>query len=60
VRTRIFHPRNDEWAAHFEIGAASEIVGRTAVGRATLDLLQINRPIAMAIRSEERLRSRWP
>jgi len=58
--TRIFHPRSDEWGAHFEIGATSEIIGRTAVGRATIDLLQLNRPVAVAIRSEERLRSRWP
>ena len=58
--TRIFHPRRDEWSAHFEIQASSEILGATPVGRATVGLLQLNRSVAVAIRSEERLRSRWP
>jgi hypothetical protein len=45
---------------HFELGATCEILGRTAIGRATVDLLQLNRPVAIAIRNEEKSRSRWP
>jgi uncharacterized protein (TIGR02646 family) len=58
--TRIFHPRRDEWNAHFETGATGEVLGRTTIGRATIDLLQLNRTLAVAIRNEEKLRSRWP
>jgi len=28
--SRIFHPRKDEWGAHFDLGVACEILGRTA------------------------------
>jgi hypothetical protein len=56
----IFNPRTTRWEEHFEILASCEIVGRTPVGRATVALLQLNRPIAIAIRAEERMRSRWP
>ena len=56
----IFHPRAARWEEHFEVLASCEIGGRTPTGRATVALLQLNRPIALAIRDEERLRSRWP
>ena len=39
---RLFHPRRDRWARHFRFQGA-EIVGRTAVGRVTVQLLQFNR-----------------
>lgn len=40
---RLFHPRRDRWRDHFELRAA-EIVPRTGIGRATVRLLQLNRP----------------
>ncbi|MBL7134484.1 MAG: HNH endonuclease [Phycisphaerae bacterium] len=41
--TRLFHPRTDVWEEHFEWNGAV-LVGRTAVGRATVDVLSINHP----------------
>ena len=41
---RLFHPRRDSWNDHFEWSADKKrIVGRTAIGRATVDTLQMNR-----------------
>jgi hypothetical protein len=37
----LFHPRKDEWTAHFEI-SEDEIRGRTPSGRATASLLDMN------------------
>jgi hypothetical protein len=39
--TRLFHPRQDVWEQHF-IERAGEVIGRTAVGRATVRLLKMN------------------
>jgi 5-methylcytosine-specific restriction endonuclease McrA len=39
---RLFHPRRDRWARHFRLHGAL-ILGRTAVGRVTMQLLQFNR-----------------
>ena len=38
---RLFHPRQDQWDEHFERNGVI-IVGRTAIGRATVDLLKMN------------------
>jgi hypothetical protein len=38
----LFHPRRDYWREHFELRGA-EIIPRTAVGRVTIRLLQLNR-----------------
>jgi hypothetical protein len=38
---RLFHPRQDQWDEHFERNGVV-IVGRTAVGRATIGLLKMN------------------
>src|SRR5947208_2328648 len=40
---RLFHPRRDQWRAHFEL-RGGEIVARTAAGRVTVRLLHLNRP----------------
>lgn len=37
----LFHPRNDRWEDHFSITNAV-INGKTAVGRVTVELLQMN------------------
>src|SRR5207244_13326798 len=39
---RLFHPRRDRWTRHFRLPGAL-LVGRTAVGRVTVQLLQFNR-----------------
>jgi hypothetical protein len=41
--TPLFHPRRDEWADHFEL-KAGKIIGKTAIGRVTVRILQINHP----------------
>lgn len=38
---RLFHPRRDEWIDHFSV-TGNRIVGKTASGRATAQLLQMN------------------
>ena len=47
--TELFHPRRQSWREHFERRDA-RIIGRTAVGRTTIEVLQLN--------SEERLQLR--
>jgi hypothetical protein len=39
--TRLYHPRQDEWTSHFQWNGPV-LVGRTAIGRATIDVLAIN------------------
>ena len=37
----LFNPRTDEWDEHFFWGGI-ELIGRTAIGRATIEVLRIN------------------
>ena len=46
---RLFHPRRDRWARHFRLRGAV-IVGRTTVGRVTVQLLQFNRQDRLRLR----------
>jgi hypothetical protein len=39
--TRLFHPRRDQWPRHFRWDGP-HLVGRTAVGRTTTEVLKIN------------------
>lgn len=39
--TPLFHPRNDRWDEHFE-WSGIRIIGRTAIGRATVAVLDLN------------------
>jgi len=39
--TRLFNPRRQRWGRHFRWDGA-RIVGRTAVGRVTVDVLNLN------------------
>mgnify|MGYP002078258898 CR=1 FL=1 len=40
----LFHPRKDEWSAHFSWSDDfSEVLGQTPSGRATIALLELNR-----------------
>jgi hypothetical protein len=58
-RVALFHPRRDDWDDHFRWRGV-RILGLTAKGRATIELLKLNRPSILAIRAEEELRGRYP
>src|SRR3954454_5438317 len=47
--TRLFNPRRQKWDRHFRYSGAV-LVGRTAVGRVTAELLQINIHYRIALR----------
>lgn len=55
----IFNPRRQVWKEHFRWDGV-RVVGLTATGRATIDALNMNRAIMLAIRSEEELLGRHP
>jgi hypothetical protein len=57
---RLFHPRADRWDEHFQLNEEFHIVGVSSIGRATVERLNMNRPLAVAIRKEEALRGRYP
>src|SRR4051812_6295048 len=40
---RLYHPRKDRWGRHFAWGGA-RLRGKTAIGRATIEVLAINHP----------------
>jgi hypothetical protein len=40
---RLFNPRCEQWHEHFEFSGGT-ILARTAIGRVTIRLLQLNRP----------------
>ena len=46
---RLFHPRNDRWADHFQWDGPL-LRGRSRIGRATIIVLAINAPDAVAER----------
>jgi hypothetical protein len=47
--TRLFNPRVDAWEAHF-LRDGPRMVGRTAVGRTTVQLLDMNHPAYVLVR----------
>jgi hypothetical protein len=48
---RLFHPRQDVWTDHFQWSKDDlYIVGLTTIGRATIDLLKLNRTNAFNLR----------
>jgi hypothetical protein len=55
----LFHPREQRWADHFRWDG-KQAVGITAIGRATIAALAMNRPIILAIRQEKATRGRHP
>jgi hypothetical protein len=46
---RLFHPRQDHWRDHFEWREAG-LLGRTPIGRVTIDVLAINLPYRIQLR----------
>ena len=55
----IFNPRQQAWKEHFDWNGV-QVVGLTATGRATVQALDLNRAIMLAIRAEEELLGRHP
>jgi hypothetical protein len=49
--TRLFHPRRHRWSRHFRWKGAV-LVGRTGVGRTTVEVLDMNDPDRVALRQE--------
>lgn len=47
--TRLYHPRRDDWAVHFA-WSGPVLLGRSAVGRVTIAVLDINEPDRIAVR----------
>lgn len=46
---RIFNPRKDDWTIHFEL-ADGEILPKTAIGSATVRILEMNQPDRLIFR----------
>lgn len=55
----VFNPRQQTWQEHFRWEDV-RVVGLTAIGRATVDALRLNRTIMLAIRAEEAFFDRHP
>jgi len=55
----LFNPRRDVWSEHFQWDGV-RVVGLTATGRATIEILSLNRPLILAIRQEETTLGRHP
>ena len=47
---RLFHPRRHKWSRHFRWDGPT-LVGRTPIGRATVAVLNVNDPEAVATRA---------
>jgi len=50
--TRVFHPRLDDWEDHFT-NRGGEVVGLSAIGRTTVNLLRMNRDGRLQLREAE-------
>ena len=48
--TNLFHPRRERWEEHFA-WQGNQIVGRSAIGRTTVRVLQMNSEDQLALRS---------
>ena len=55
----LFNPRTSRWTDHMRWDGV-RAVGLTPTGRATIDLLEMNRALILAIREEEAERGRHP
>lgn len=57
---RIFNPRAQAFRDHFAVLENGKLMGKTPAGRATIDLLRMNRDLAIELRLEEKARGRYP
>lgn len=52
ITAPLYHPRHDQWSEHFAWSVDNiTLVGTTAVGRATIAALKLNRPGVVELRS---------
>lgn len=58
-KVKIFNPRLDKWDEHF-IWVGVNLIGLTATGRVTINELDLNRSLILAIREEEIILRRHP
>lgn len=50
---RLFNPRQNRWEEHFRVDQRSgTLIGVTAIGRATVERLQMNKPTQLAARRQ--------
>jgi hypothetical protein len=56
---RLFHPREHVWDEHFRLDG-SRIIGRSAAGRVTVQLLQLNAPQRLVERDAMIALDRYP
>jgi hypothetical protein len=56
---RLFHPRRDQWREHFAAEGIL-VVGKTDVGRTTIQLLDMNDSDRVSIREGLRAAGQWP
>lgn len=56
--TRLFHPRQDDWIAHFAF-QRGYIVGLTVIGRTTAALLRMNTPDRIELRLDLVTAGKW-
>jgi HNH endonuclease len=60
-RVQLFNPRKDSWSDHFEWAVDKvSIQGKTAIGRATVNALKMNRPEALPVRRNWVIAGRHP
>jgi hypothetical protein len=59
TRSDLFDPRRDDWNEHF-LGHGVTLVGRTEKGRATVTVLDINRPPRVLVRETLMLEGVFP
>lgn len=58
-RVALFNPRTQQWRIHFMWSEDSvRVIGRTACGRATVEALNLNNEIALAVR-QNWIRAGW-
>jgi len=55
----LFHPRQNKWSDHFSYDGVL-LLGRTAIGRATIAALEMNRDRALQVRQVEERLGRYP
>jgi hypothetical protein len=61
MQVPLFNPRQDEWSDHFVWSADGlQVVGLTAVGRATIVALALNRERVIRIRAADQVVGRHP
>jgi hypothetical protein len=56
---RLFNPRKDRWGRHF-VWDGPWLRGKTAIGRATIEVLAINHPDYVAVREAMILEGSFP